>query len=53
MRLVPLPELLERQQTNEFSQASPLDLEHAASVLREQSGRADAALEQEIATKIY
>jgi len=49
MRLVPLPELLERQQPSEFSQATPVELEHAASVLREQSGRADAALEQEIA----
>ena len=49
MRLVPLPELLERQQSSEMSQATPAQLEDAARVLREESGKADAALQHEIA----
>jgi hypothetical protein len=49
MRLVPLPELLARQQPNEMTQATPEQLEEAARVLREQSGRADAAVQDEIA----
>ena len=49
MRPVPLPELLERQQPNEMSEATPEQLEHAAGVLRMESARADAAFRQEIA----
>jgi len=49
MRLVPLPELLAREQPNEMSDATPMQLEEAATVLREQSVRADAALQEEIA----
>ena len=49
MRLVPIPELLERQQPNELSRATPEQLEEAARVLRSESRRADAALQEEIA----
>ena len=49
MRPVPLSELLERQQPNEMSQATPEQLEQAAMMLRSQSGQADAAMQQEIA----
>lgn len=49
MRPVPLPELLERQQPNEMSEATPEQLEHAAMVLRSQSSQVDAAMQQEIA----
>ena len=49
MRPVPLPELLERQQPNEMSEATPEQLEHAAGVLRTESGRADSAFRQEVA----
>jgi hypothetical protein len=49
MRLVPLPELLERQHPNEMSRATPEQLEEAARVLREQSGQTDAAFQEELA----
>jgi hypothetical protein len=49
LRLVPIPELLERQQPNEMSGATPEQLEHAAGVLRSESVRADHAFRQGIA----
>ena len=48
-RTVPLSELLERDQPNAMSQASPEQLRHAADMLRMESIRVDRAVEQEIA----
>ena len=48
-RSVPLSELLEREQPNEMSQASPEQLRNAADMLRMESVRVDRAVEQEIA----
>jgi hypothetical protein len=48
-RSVPLSELMEREQPNEMSQASPDQLRAAADLLRRESTRVDRAVEQEIA----
>lgn len=48
-RSVPLSELMEREQPNAMSQASPEQLRHAADMLRMESIRVDRAMEQEIA----
>jgi hypothetical protein len=49
LRSVPMGELLERQQPNEMTQATPEQLKEAANTLRMQSGRVDAAMQDEIA----
>jgi hypothetical protein len=49
LRSVPMGELLERQQSSPMTEATPEQLKRAADALRLQSGRADAAMQDEIA----